>query len=73
MLNKPIYAGFTALELNKWLMYDFYYNFIKKHVDANLLFTDTNSLTYEIKSKDDVYEEFFKHKTSIKVNINQNF
>ena len=73
MLNKPIYAGFTALELSKWLMYDFHYNFIKKHVDANLLFTDTNSLTYEIKSKDDVYEEFFKHKTSIKVNINQNF
>ena len=73
MLNKPIYAGFTALELSKWLMYDFHYNFIKKHVDANLLFTDTNSLTYEIKSKDDVYEEFFKHKTAIKVNINQNF
>ena len=70
MLNKPIYAGFTALELSKWLMYDFHYNFIKKHVDANLLFTDTNSLTYEIKSKDDVYEKNFKHKTSIKVNIN---
>ena len=42
-------------------MYDFHYNFIKKHFDAELLFTDTDSLTYEIKSKD-VYEEFFKHK-----------
>ena len=58
-LNKPICVGFTVLELNKWLMYDFHYNFIKKHFDAEILFTD--SLTYEIKSKD-VYEEFFKHK-----------
>ena len=61
MLNKPIYVGFTVLELSKWLMYDFHYNFIKKHFDAELLFTDTDSLTYEIKSED-VYEEFFKHK-----------
>ena len=43
-------------------MYDFHYNFIKKNFDANLLFTDTGSLTYEIKSKDDVYEKFFKRK-----------
>ena len=42
-------------------MYDFHYNFIKKNFDAELLFTDTDSLTYEIKSED-VYEEFFKHK-----------
>ena len=32
-----------------------------KEFDAHLLFTDTDSLTYEIKSKD-FYEEFFKHK-----------
>ena len=42
-------------------MYDFYYNFIKKYFEAGLLFIDTDSLPYEIKSKD-VYEEFFKHK-----------
>ena len=60
-LKKPIYVGFTVLELSKWLMYDFHYSFIKKHFDAELLFTDTDSLTYEIKSED-VYEEFFKHK-----------
>ena len=41
-------------------MYDFRYNFIKKSFDAKLLFTDTDSLTFEIKSED-VYEEFFKH------------
>ena len=59
--NKPIYVEFIVLELSKWLMYDFHYNFIKKHFDAELLFTDTDSLTYEIKSED-VYEELFKHK-----------
>ena len=32
-----------------------------KNFDAGLLFTDTGSLTYEIKSED-VYEEFFKYK-----------
>ena len=61
ILNKPIYVGFTVLDLSKWKMYDFHYNFIKKNFDAELLFTDTDSLTYEIKSKD-FYEEFFKHK-----------
>ena len=43
-LNKPIYDGFTVLELTKWLMYDFHYNFIKKHFDAELLFTDATVL-----------------------------
>ena len=59
MLNKPINVGFTALEFR--LMYDFHYDFIKKHFDDELLFTDTDSLTYEIKSED-VYEEFFNRK-----------
>ena len=61
MLSKPIFVGFTVLELSKWLKYDFHDNFIKKNFDAELLFTDTDSLTYEIKS-DDVYENFFKYK-----------
>ena len=42
-------------------MYDFHYNFIKKSFYAELLFTDTDSLTQEIKSEN-VYEEFFKWK-----------
>ena len=61
ILNKPIYVGVTVLELSKWLMYDFHYNFIKKNFNAELLFTDTDSLAYEIKSKN-FYEEFFKWK-----------
>ena len=42
-------------------MEDFHYNFIKNNFDAELLFTGTDSLTYEIKSEA-VYEEVFKHK-----------
>ena len=39
----------------------FHYKFIKKKLNAELLFTDRNSLTYEIESEN-VYEEFFKWK-----------
>ena len=52
ILNKPIYVRLTVQELSKWLTYDFHYNFIKKNFDTELLFTDMNSLTYDIKSKD---------------------
>ena len=64
MLHKPLYVEFTVLELSKYLMYDFHYNFVKNNFDANLLLTDTDSLPYEIKLAD-VYEEFFKTKLSL--------
>ena len=59
MLSKAIYVGFKVLDLSKWMMDDFHYNFIKKNFNAKLFFTDTDTLTYEIKSKN-VYEEFYK-------------
>ena len=49
ILNKPVYVGFTVLDLSKWLMYDFHCNFIKKNFSGKLLFTDIDSLTYERK------------------------
>ena len=47
-LNKPIYVGFTVLELSKWEMYNFHHNFMIRKLNTRLLFTDTNSLCYEI-------------------------
>ena len=60
-LNKPIYVGFSILDLSKLLMYDFHYNYIKKSYGAKFLFTDTCSLVYEVET-DDVYEDFYKDK-----------
>ena len=50
-LNKPRYVGFTVLELSKWEMYNFHYNFMIKKFNTRLLFTDTDSLCYEIYGK----------------------
>ena len=61
MLSKPIYVGFTVSELRKWMIYGFRYNFIQKNFNAELLFTDRDSLISEKKSEN-VYEEFFKWK-----------
>ena len=47
------------LELSKILMYEFHYDYIKNKYcnNSRLLFTDTDSLMYEIKSEE-VYEDF---------------
>ena len=65
-LNRPAYVGICILDLSKTLMYDFHYNYIKnKYSDrAKLLFTDTDSLTYEIEAEH-VYQSFWYDKDKL--------
>ena len=62
-LNRPANVGMCILDLSKTLMYDFHYNYIKKKYNdkSKLLFTDTDSLTYEIETED-VYKDFWSDK-----------
>ena len=60
--NKPVYVGQAILDLSKTLMFDFHNNYIQKkytHNRAKLLFTDTDSLMYEIET-DDFYKDISK-------------
>ena len=60
--NKPICVGFTILELSKLKMYQFHYDYVLKTFnDVKLLFTDTDSLVYEIKGGN-IHEQCFRDK-----------
>ena len=55
-LNRPIYVGFSMLDLSKLHMYNFHYNHMcVKYPLRNqlrLLFTDTDSLAYAVQTED---------------------
>lgn len=66
ILDKPIYIGFTVLELSKAYMYDFHYNIVKPFYKdrVQLCYTDTDSLVYNIDTDDfylDLKNEFLSY------------
>ena len=76
-LNKPAYIAMCILESSKVLMYEFHYDYIKNKYDnkSKLLFTVTDSLMYEIKTKDfmiDYMFDFSNNSTTSKYYNNSN-
>ena len=54
--SRPIQVGFAVLGISKYHMFNFHYNiWLKKFPTSRLLFTDTDSLAYEVIG-DDIYK-----------------
>ena len=53
-MNKPVYLGFSILEISKTLMYKFWYDYMKPKDDDNvkLCYMDTDSSIMHIKTED---------------------
>ena len=53
-MNKPIYLGLSILEISKMILYDFWYDYVKKKYGdiVKLCYMDTDSLIMNIKTKD---------------------
>ena len=53
-MNKPLYLGFCILELSKTVMYEFHYDYMmpKYKGRAKMMYMDTDSFVYHIKTKD---------------------
>ena len=53
-MNKPVCLGLSKLEISKTLMYEFWYDYIKRKYEknSNRFYMDTDSLIILIKTED---------------------
>ena len=49
--DKPTIVGVCILDLAKKFMFEFHYKIVKKNFDCNLLYSDTDSFVYEVRSE----------------------
>ena len=58
--NKPYFIGFSILDISKYIMYDYFYNVLRKYYPKpgtlELLYSDTDSLVLKIRTKDLIYD-----------------
>ena len=61
--NKPIYVGFSILDLSKYLMYEFYYDVLRQKYGekVHLCYQDTDSFIIEVETED-VYKDMSEMK-----------
>jgi hypothetical protein len=64
IFDKPIFIGFTVLELSKWLMYSFHYDVMKRKYGENICicYMDTDSFFYHVFT-DDIYKDIKENLT----------
>ena len=57
-MNKPVYLGSLILDLNKTVMYEFWYDYVKPKYDENAkrCYMDTDSFTVHVKT-DNIYKD----------------
>ena len=58
LMNKPVYLGLSILDLNKIVMYEFWYDYVKPKYgeNAKLCYVDTDSFIVHVKT-DDIYKD----------------
>ena len=50
--DKPTIVGACILDLAQKFMFEFHYKVMKKNFDCNLLYSDTDTFVYEVRSRD---------------------
>ena len=58
--DKPTIVGATILDLAKLFMFDFHYKKMKQSMNCSLLYSDTDSLVYEIRTSD-LYQDLLSN------------